>query len=57
MTVVDVAPRPRHAPIGGNALRADRPARSSGLRQLLIGLSAAVVTYGIGVLLGVSVGT
>ena len=35
----------------------DRPAWRSGLRQLAIGLAAAVVTYGTGVLLGVSVGT
>ncbi|HET8953454.1 MAG TPA: VIT1/CCC1 transporter family protein [Solirubrobacteraceae bacterium] len=34
----------------------DRPAWRSGLRQLAIGLAAAVVTYGTGVLLGVSVG-
>jgi VIT1/CCC1 family predicted Fe2+/Mn2+ transporter len=34
----------------------DRPPWQSGLRQLAIGLAAAVVTYGTGVLLGVSVG-
>jgi vacuolar iron transporter family protein len=33
-----------------------RPAWRSGLRQLAIGLAAAAVTYGIGLLLGVSVG-
>ena len=33
-----------------------RPAWRSGLRQLTIGLAAAAATYGIGVLLGVSVG-
>jgi vacuolar iron transporter family protein len=35
----------------------DRSPWRSGLRQLLIGLAAALVTYGTGVLLGVSVGT
>jgi VIT1/CCC1 family predicted Fe2+/Mn2+ transporter len=34
----------------------DRPAWRSGVRQLAIGLAAAAVTYGTGVLLGVSVG-
>jgi VIT1/CCC1 family predicted Fe2+/Mn2+ transporter len=35
----------------------DRPAWRSGLRQLTIGLVAAGVTYGTGLVLGVSVGT